>query len=360
MTISTCSSSASSSSHAEALKNWRGLRAMTLTSFAPRRSEVRQQSIAVLPTPMISTRSPIDFDVPERHRLEPGDADVDVGGALGAAGQLQLLALRARRCRRTPHRSRPWSSSSFRLLTGWLSFRSTPMSTICAISSLSTVGRQPERRDVGAHQAARLAVLLEDRDLVAERHEVVGHRERGAAGADAGDRLPFLSLGIFGSRAVMSSRVIGGDALQAADGDRLFFDAAAAAGRLAGPVADAPEDAGEHVRVAVHHVGVGEAALRDQPDVFGHVGVGWARPLAIHDFVEVVGLRGVRRLHIPPGKTPVFPLRRVAEYRLPPINDAHAQRNQAPDPLARAGSGVRRRCALPAALRIPARAFAVR
>ena len=51
--------SASSSSHSEALKNWRGLRAMTLTSFAPRRSEVRQQSIAVLPTPMISTRSPI-------------------------------------------------------------------------------------------------------------------------------------------------------------------------------------------------------------------------------------------------------------------------------------------------------------
>ena len=32
---------------------------MTLTSFAPSRSDERQQSIAVLPTPMISTRSPI-------------------------------------------------------------------------------------------------------------------------------------------------------------------------------------------------------------------------------------------------------------------------------------------------------------
>ena len=59
MTILTCSSSASSSSHAEALKNWRGLRAMTFTFFAPSRSDVRQQSIAVLPTPMISTFSPI-------------------------------------------------------------------------------------------------------------------------------------------------------------------------------------------------------------------------------------------------------------------------------------------------------------
>ena len=59
MTISTLSSSASSSSHSEALKKPRGLRAITFTLFAPRRSDVRQQSIAVLPTPMISTRSPI-------------------------------------------------------------------------------------------------------------------------------------------------------------------------------------------------------------------------------------------------------------------------------------------------------------
>ena len=58
MTISTFSASASSSSHSEALKNWRGLRAMTFTFFAPRRSELRQQSIAVLPTPMIKTLSP--------------------------------------------------------------------------------------------------------------------------------------------------------------------------------------------------------------------------------------------------------------------------------------------------------------
>ncbi len=58
-TISTFSASASSSSQSEALKKPRGLRAITFTCFAPRRSEVRQQSMAVLPTPMISTRSPI-------------------------------------------------------------------------------------------------------------------------------------------------------------------------------------------------------------------------------------------------------------------------------------------------------------
>ena len=49
--------------------------------------------------------------------------------------------------------------------------------------------RQPERRNVAAHQAAGHGVLLEDRDFVAERRQVVGDRERGRAGADAGDAL---------------------------------------------------------------------------------------------------------------------------------------------------------------------------
>ncbi len=39
---------------------------------------MRQQSIAVLPTPMMRTFSPIFVDVPERDGLEPVDADVDV------------------------------------------------------------------------------------------------------------------------------------------------------------------------------------------------------------------------------------------------------------------------------------------
>ena len=73
--------------------------------------------------------------------------------------------------------------------------------------------------------------------------------------------------------------------------------------------------------MAVHHVGVGEAALGNKSNVFGNVGVCWASPLAIHDLVKVVGLRSVRRLHIPPGKTPVFPLRHAAEYRLQAAHD---------------------------------------
>ncbi len=110
-------------------------------------------------------------------------------------------------------------------------------------------------------------------------------------------RLPFLSFGIFGSSVGDVVAMVGGDALQAADGDRLGFDALAATGRLAGPVADAPEDAGKDIRMAVDHVGVGESTLRDQPDVFRHVRVCWAGPLAVDDLVKVVGMRGIGWLH---------------------------------------------------------------
>ena len=59
-TISICSSSASSSSQGEALKCWRPRRATTLTSVPPSRFAVRQQSMAVLPTPMMRTRGSIE------------------------------------------------------------------------------------------------------------------------------------------------------------------------------------------------------------------------------------------------------------------------------------------------------------
>ncbi len=59
------SSSASSSSQGDALKYLRVLRAMTFTSVAPRRLAERQQSIAVLPTPMMTTRLPTEFTWPK-------------------------------------------------------------------------------------------------------------------------------------------------------------------------------------------------------------------------------------------------------------------------------------------------------
>ena len=91
--------------------------------------------------------------------------------------------------------------------------------------------------------------------------------------------------------------MIGGDALQPADRNRLAVDAAAAARRLARPIARAPEDAGKHVRLTIQDVGVIEPALRDHADVFRHVRVRGTGPLAIDDAMVIVRIRCIRPVH---------------------------------------------------------------
>src|SRR5690606_8427374 len=87
------------------------------------------------------------------------------------------------------------------------------------------------------------------------------------------------------------------DPLESADGDGLFLHPPASAGRLARPVTDAAEDAREHVRLPVEHVGIVEPPLGDQPNITGHVGVRGASPLTIDDTVVVLGVAGRCRLH---------------------------------------------------------------
>ena len=91
--------------------------------------------------------------------------------------------------------------------------------------------------------------------------------------------------------------MIGGDALQPADCDRLGFDAPAAARRLARAIADAAENAGKNVRLTVDHIGVREFTLRDEPNVFGNVGMGLAGPLAVDYAMKVIRISGIGRFH---------------------------------------------------------------
>ena len=93
------------------------------------------------------------------------------------------------------------------------------------------------------------------------------------------------------------STQISGHAFQAANRNRLTIEAFAPAGGLAGPIAGAPQYAGENVRFPVEHVGAGVFALRDEPDVFRNIGMRWARPLAIDNFVVVVWILNVGRFH---------------------------------------------------------------
>src|SRR5882724_2032308 len=90
---------------------------------------------------------------------------------------------------------------------------------------------------------------------------------------------------------------IGGDALQAADRNRCFLNAAAAARRLARTVAGASQNSGKHVRFPVDHIGVAITPFCNQTDVFGNWRVCRAGPLAIDNFVKVVWRRDISRFH---------------------------------------------------------------
>src|SRR6202035_354149 len=123
--------------------------------------------------------------------------------------------------------------------------------------------RQPEFRNLRAHHAAGLGVGIEYGAVVTERGEVARHRERGGAAADNRDALAVLRN--WPRHAVLDVVLeIGGDALQPADRDRRFLDAAAAARGLARPIAGASENARKHVRSPIDHVGVAIAAFGDQ------------------------------------------------------------------------------------------------
>src|SRR5208283_3718538 len=89
---------------------------------------------------------------------------------------------------------------------------------------------------------------------------------------------------------------VGRHALQAANRHRFSIHAGAAAGRFAGTVTRAAEDAGKYVRFPVHHVGFRVLTLRDQPDIFRNIGVSGASPLAIDDLVVVTRIVSIRPL----------------------------------------------------------------
>ncbi len=157
-------------------------------------------------------------------------------------------------------------------------------------------GGQAERGNVGAHQAAGLLVLFENHDFVAVRHQIVRDGQRRRTRADDPDALAVLLRRNGRQQIGDFAAMIGRDALQAADRDRLSIQPAAAARRLARPIAGAPQNRREHVRFAIQHVGVGKTPLRDQADVFRNIGVRGTRPLAIDDFMVISRIFRIRAI----------------------------------------------------------------
>ena len=235
-------------------------------------------------------------DVAEGDRGQPVDADMDVGRRFLAAGNLEVAA--ARRAGADEDRIPVLGQQRLEAVDA-LAAAKLDAEIEDVVAFLVDDGfRQAEARNLRADHAAGLGVLVEHHAVIAERREVARHRERGGAAAHERDALAVLDGGRLGQAVADVVLVVGGDALQAADRHRLLLDADAPAGRLARPVAGAPEDSGKHVGLPVDHVGVAVATRRDQPDVFGNRRVRRASPLTIHDLVEVVRRRNVGGFHL--------------------------------------------------------------
>ena len=156
--------------------------------------------------------------------------------------------------------------------------------------------RQAEFWNLAPHHAARLGIGIEHGAVIAERGEVARDRKRGGTAADQRDALAVLRQRL--RHAVLDVVLeVGGDALQAADRDRRFLDAAAAARRLARTIAGASQNSGKHIRFPIDHIGVAITPLGNQTDVFGNWRVCGAGPLAIDHFVKVVWRRDISRFH---------------------------------------------------------------
>jgi hypothetical protein len=112
----------------------------------------------------------------ERDGFQPGDSDVDVGAAFLASRKIELLAL---------GRARAHEHGIETTLVQQVLHRPDGVIELEVHAHVDDLrdlvvehlGRQPERGDVGAHEPARHGELLEDRDRVTQRHEVVGDRE---------------------------------------------------------------------------------------------------------------------------------------------------------------------------------------
>ena len=160
------------------------------------------------------------------------------------------------------------------------------------------LGGQPETRNIGAHQPTRGVQRLEDSDIVPKWTEIVGNAQRRAASADQGNFLAVLRLGRLRQTRRDVFPVISSNPFQAANSDRLVFDAPAPASWLAWAVTHATQDARKNIGFAVFDIRITETALRDESNVFGYIGVGRTGPLAIDYFVKVIGIRSISRLHL--------------------------------------------------------------
>ena len=244
--------------------------------------------------------------VAERNGRQPVDADVDVRRRFAASGNVEVAP--ARRAAADEHGVPAFGEQLLHAVDALAAAEfDAEIEHVADFLVDHGIGKA-ELGYLRADHAAGARVAVEDHAFVAERRQVARHRQRCGSRADQRDALAVLLRGGLRQTVADVFLEVRRDALQAADGDgfrlglrvgdfrRAFLDAAAPARGFAWAIAGPAEDAGEHIRLPVDEIRVAVMARCDQPDVFGDGSVGRAGPLAIDNFVEIVGVRDIRRL----------------------------------------------------------------
>ena len=179
----------------------------------------------------------------ERNARQPVDADVDVARGFPASGNLQVAS--ARRAAADENRIVAFAGEALETVDAPFGHELAAGREGVADLLVDHLVGEAKLGNLAAHHAAGARIGIEHHDLVTDRGEIARHRQRRRACADAGDA-PAVALG--GRRRQQRGDillVIGGDALEPADGDRLLLEASSAACGLAWTVAGAPEDPGK-------------------------------------------------------------------------------------------------------------------
>ena len=179
---------ASSFSQGDAFISSKPERTITFTSSPPRRREVRQQSIAVLPPPRTITRLPILSTCPKDTFDSQSMPIWMLAAASARPGNVEVAA--ARRARADEDGVVAFRKDAGEAVDALAEARLDAAHVDDVVDLLVDHGfRQAEARDLAADHAAAARLRIVKDEFVAERREVAGDGQRGGAGADQGDAL---------------------------------------------------------------------------------------------------------------------------------------------------------------------------
>ena len=197
------SCSASSISQGDAFITRRGERTVTFTSMPPSRSAVRQQSMAVLPPPITTTRLPTVCTCSKATEVSQSMPMWMLACRFLATGDVEVLALG--RAGADEDGVEAFLQQRVEALDLLAEARLDAHASDAVDLLVEHASRAGGRRECWCASGRRpCGSFSNSTHVIAERQQIARNGERGGAGADQGDALAVLRAGMSGMKASIS------------------------------------------------------------------------------------------------------------------------------------------------------------